>query len=84
MDYILSRREPRRRLEAAASSPKDLSSAYNEVISRIETGSPGDKDLALRILSRVLRSLGPLSMTKLLQALIVEKRKVYRVFKNYS
>jgi hypothetical protein len=72
MDYILSFREPRKRLAAVHSAPKDLSSAYNEIISRIESGPPGDKDLAMRILSWVLRSLRPLEMDELREALVVE------------
>jgi hypothetical protein len=72
MDHILNVYEPRKRLAAVHDVLRDLSSAYNEIISRIESGPPGDKDLAMRILSWVLRSLRPLKMDELREALVVE------------
>src|SRR5271167_3121344 len=50
-----------------------MSSAYGNIIQRIEKSSSGDKELGMRILSWIFRALRPLSMDGLLEALVVEK-----------
>src|SRR5271154_624078 len=50
-----------------------MSSAYSDIIQRIETSRPGDKELAMRIFSWICRAFRTLSMEELLEALVVEE-----------
>jgi hypothetical protein len=52
--------------------PKDMSSAYNDVLQRIEKSRQGDKDLAMKILSWLFRAQRTLFMNELIEALVVE------------
>jgi hypothetical protein len=72
LDHVLNYREPRKRLKALETVPKDMSSAYDEVMERIEKSRSGDKELAMNILSWILRAKRPLFMSELLEALAVE------------
>jgi len=49
-----------------------MSAIYGEVLRRIQDGRPGDKELAMRILSWLFRAQRALSMGELLEALTVE------------
>lgn len=72
LDHILSHREPRKRLKAFKTIPKDMPAAYDDVIQRIEKGSGGsDKDLAFRVLAWVFYALRPLTSDEFLEALAV-------------
>ena len=72
LDYVLSYREPRKRMKALEMVPKDMSSAYNDVLQRIEKSRQGDKDLAMKILSWLFRAQRTLFMSELIEALVVE------------
>lgn len=73
MEHVLQFREPKKRLIAIDTVPSNMSSAYGDIIKRIETSRPGDKELATRIFSWICRSMRPLSMEELLEALVVEE-----------
>lgn len=60
-------------MKAVGTVPKDVPSAYQNVMERIETSRPSDKELAMRILSWLFRVLRPLEMDELLEALVVEE-----------
>src|ERR1700738_3051885 len=70
LDHILSPREPRKRLEAISTVPKDMFAAYNGVMQRIENS--GDTELALKILSWLFRARRPLHMEELREALVLQ------------
>jgi hypothetical protein len=72
LDHILSSREPKKRMNAVDTVPKDMSAAYKDVIRRIETSRPGDRELAMRILSWVFHAKRTLRMDELLEALVIE------------
>jgi ankyrin repeat protein len=72
LDHVLSYREPSKRIKALDSVPKDMSSAYYDVLQRIETSRPGDKELAMKILSWLLRVHRTLQMDELVEALVME------------
>jgi GPI inositol-deacylase, winged helix domain len=69
---VLNYREPRKRLKALETVPKDMGSAYDEVMERIESSRSGDKELAMKILSWIFHAKRPLLMNELLEALVVE------------
>ena len=59
-------------MKAFKTVPKDMYSAYNDVMERIENSRRGDdKDLAMRILSWLFRAQRTLHMDELLEALAV-------------
>jgi len=72
LDHILSYRLPRLRIKAVNTVPRDMSSAYYEVMRRIDESGQEDRNLALNVLSWVSRAARPLRMTELLDALVVE------------
>jgi ankyrin repeat protein len=72
MDHILSSRDPHIQLKAFKSIPKDIDSAYEDVMLRIEEGRPGDTKLALRVLSWIYRAPRLMYMYELLYALHME------------
>ena len=72
MDHILSFRDPRQRMKALATIPRNMSAAYEDVMLRIERSKRGDKALAIKILSWLFHTKAPLSMNELLEALVVE------------
>jgi ankyrin repeat domain-containing protein 50 len=72
LDYILKPKEPRRRLKALETVPKDLPSAYHDVLDRIERSDDGDTELALEVLSWISRAQRTLRMDELLECLVVE------------
>lgn len=72
LDHIFSFREPRKRMKALETVPRDMSSAYKDVMKRIEQSKPGDKELAIKILSWLFYAFRPLLMDELLEALVVE------------
>jgi hypothetical protein len=59
-------------MKALEMVPKDMSSAYNDVLQRIEKSRQGDKDLAMKILSWLFRAQRTLFMSELIEALVVE------------
>jgi hypothetical protein len=59
-------------MNAVDTVPKDMFAAYKDVIRRIETGRPGDRQLAMRILSWVFHAKRTLRMEELLEALVIE------------
>jgi len=73
LDHVLGCRQPIKRLKAVATVPVDLHSAYYEVLQRIESSQPGDKDLAMKVLSWLYRAQRPLLMEELLEALAVDE-----------
>ena len=72
LDHILGFREPRKRMKALETVPGDMSSAYKDVVQRIEQGKTGEKELAIKILSWLFYAFRPLLMDELLEALVVE------------
>src|SRR5436190_579279 len=73
MDHVLTYREPRKRLKAVDTVPKDMSSSYADVIQRIEHSEPGDRELGFKVLSWLFHAKRTLSMNELLEALAVEE-----------
>src|SRR5271154_5084295 len=73
MDHVLHYREPRQRLKALETIPKDMRTAYDDVLQRIERCRSGDKELAMKIFSWVLWARRPLLMEELIEALVVEE-----------
>lgn len=73
LDHILGYREPRKRMKAFATIPRDMSAAYHDVLRRIEHAKPGDRALAIRVLSWLYYAFRPLRMDELLEALVVEE-----------
>ena len=59
-------------MKALETAPRDMSSAYKDVMQRIEQSKPGDKVLAIKILSWLFYAFRPLLMDELLEALVVE------------
>lgn len=53
--------------------PKDMSSAYHNIMKRIESSRLDDKELAMKVLSWLVRAREPLTMNMLLEALAVEE-----------
>lgn len=72
MDHILGFRDPRERMRALSTVPLNMSSAYEDVMKRIEESKKGDIKLALKILSWLFYAKRPLEMNELLEALVVE------------
>ena len=52
LEYIFKSREPMKRLRAVQDVLKTLSSAYEDIMVRIENSSPDDKELSRRSLAR--------------------------------
>lgn len=73
LDHILSFREPRKRFDAFETIPRDVPSAYTDLLERIENSRHGDSELAIKILSWIYFSRRPLLMDELLEALAVEE-----------
>lgn len=73
LDHILSPKEPRERLKALKTVPKDMSSAYHDVMERIEQSDEGDTKLALKVVSWVYRAQRNLSMRELRECIVVEE-----------
>ena len=77
LDHVLSLREPRNRIKALDSVPRDMSSAYNDIMQRIENSKNGDKELAIKVLTWLFHALAPLHMQELLEALVIEEGDDY-------
>ena len=69
LTFILTSREPRKRLEAVSHIPLDLADAYFDVIDRVK---PSDKSLAFKVLSWLFHAMRPLLMDELREAMGVE------------
>jgi hypothetical protein len=63
-------------MKALEMVPKDMSSAYHDVLGRIEASRAGDKDLALNILSWLFRAGRTMRMDELTEALAMEDMEV--------
>lgn len=72
MDYILSFREYKKRIQSFDTVPRDMAEVYNDVFRRIKGSQSGDKELVMRILSWLFRAQRTLAMGELLEALAVE------------
>ena len=72
LDYVLSFREPAKRMRAFDILPNDLFEAYDTAMERIKSSRRGDEDLAMKIFSWISRTKRNLSMEELLEALAVE------------
>jgi hypothetical protein len=72
VDHVIKPREPRERLRALETVPKDVHSAYDEVIKTIRQNGESEIHLALKILSWVFRVQRPLRIEELLEALVIE------------
>ena len=72
MDHILGYREERRRITAVNTIPKDMSSAYTEIMQRIKESRNGDDILAKKVLSWIYYAQRTLRMEELLELLIIE------------
>ena len=78
LDYVLNFREPTRRNKALKTLPRDIHTAYDEVIHRIENSSASDdKSLALRILGWLYRAQRTLRMDELVDALAIGSYEDY-------
>ena len=71
-----------KRLKAVGTVPMDMQSAYKEVVQRIESSQPGDKELAMKTLSWLFRAQRPLRMEELLEALALEEYEPDRSLDN--
>ena len=60
-------------MKGLATVPKDLNSAYDDVMSRIEKSWQGERELAKTVLSWVFRAQRMLTMRELLEVMAVEK-----------
>ena len=71
MDYIFNVSR-RKQLKALETVPKDLPSAYKDVLLRIEASGPNEREIANRTLLWLFCSRRPLTMPELCEALGVE------------
>jgi ankyrin repeat protein len=73
LDHVLSYLEPNKRKKALKTVPKDIFTAYHEVIERIENSYGGhNQELASKIFSWLFYARRPLLMNELLHALAVD------------
>ena len=72
LEYVLGFREPAKRMKAFNALPNDLFEAYDTAIERIRASRRGDEELAMKIFSWLSRAKRNLTMSELLEALVVE------------
>ena len=72
MDSIAHKTDRRAIQRALENLPSDINIMYNEVMARIETQNPDDRELAKRVLSWVSYARRPLHTIELQHALAVE------------
>lgn len=73
LDFILSNRDPRQRMQALKNVPRTMSAAYEDVLRRIEQSGSDDMTLVIIILSWLFYTKEPLSMEALREALVMEE-----------
>jgi hypothetical protein len=72
MDHVLKSREPRKRLHALKTIPKDMFAAYEDIIGKIRQSESEDSELAFEIMSWLFHAPRILHMKELLEALVIE------------
>jgi hypothetical protein len=70
---VLTEIEPRKIEKALETLPKDLDSAYQLIMNRLENRGKGVRDLALRTILWISKAVRPLRMDELRDLLVVEK-----------
>lgn len=71
LDHILQSKESRERLKAINTAPRDINSAYYDVMKRIQQSDQGDMKLILKVLSWIYRARRLLSIDELQECLVM-------------